>query len=61
MSLSHQANACEAATRIVGGGLKPSASEKAHLVARLKEASETLRWLERNEQKVRAAVSRVAE
>lgn len=43
MNLSQQASACEAAARILGGGLKPSASEKQHLVTLLKGAAVTLR------------------
>ena len=41
---SQQAAAIEAALRIIAGGaMKPSASEKAYLIERLREAAETLR------------------
>lgn len=49
-TLAQQASAVEAAARLVAGSAqKPSASEKAYLVERLKEAAVTLRNVEYRE------------
>lgn len=55
--ISQQASAVEAAIRIVSGaGIKPSAKERDYLVANLKAAGFTLRWIQQNEAAIRAAI-----
>lgn len=59
-ALALQASAVEAAVRMLSGAstVKPSAKERDYLVANLKAASTTLRWVEMNEAKIRAAAAR---
>lgn len=54
-TISQQAVAVESVQRIIAGGAqKPSRAEREYLSARLIEAANTLRWLERNQAKIRA-------
>lgn len=59
--LSQQASAVEAAVRIFAGGMSPSRREKEHLAEHLRSAAETLRWVERHEVQVRAAIKAARE
>jgi hypothetical protein len=59
-AIALQASAVETALRIISGAqsAKPSAKERDYLVASLKDAGTTLRWIEMNEAKIRAAIVR---
>lgn len=60
-AIGQQASAVEAAVRVISGAAtKPSAKERDCLIDRLKAAHATLRWIEMNEAKVKAAISGAA-
>ena len=61
-ALGQQASAVETALRVISGAAptKPTAKERSYLEARLKDALATLRWVEMNEAKVKAAIARAA-